>query len=230
MNANGVSKQYGKLTADERFRLILAASARGDEAEGDRLRSAGQRITLSMPDHSPYRHAFDVIALLMFIELLEEAAGYAEVLLHASESESFESPDDAEAEGAMTLGEPEADPDAQPAHYHTRRRSEWQRDHDIVLAAGFWLRTKYDGWKLFCQRKGIPSVTLWEGLPGFERVQHARALAERVAFAPEDMVRWRNMVRPEGKPKATLEGLMSPERLADSLQNSFQQLLGLWGA
>jgi len=31
MNANAVAKHYGILTPEERFRLILAASGRGDE-------------------------------------------------------------------------------------------------------------------------------------------------------------------------------------------------------
>lgn len=33
MNANAVAKHYAILTAEERFRLILAASGRGDAAE-----------------------------------------------------------------------------------------------------------------------------------------------------------------------------------------------------
>jgi hypothetical protein len=76
MNANGIAKHYGSLMPEERFRLILAASGRGDEAERDRLAHAGPRITLTMPDHSAYGHAFEELALLVFLELLEEAARY----------------------------------------------------------------------------------------------------------------------------------------------------------
>ena len=64
------------LTPEERFRLILAASGRGDEAERDRLVNAAERITLSMPDHSPFAHAFSELALLVFVEMLEDAARY----------------------------------------------------------------------------------------------------------------------------------------------------------
>ena len=37
MKANALARHYGNLTAEERFRLILAAGARGDKAEEDRL-------------------------------------------------------------------------------------------------------------------------------------------------------------------------------------------------
>ena len=36
MNTNGLAKLYGQLTPKERLPLILAASARGDEAERNR--------------------------------------------------------------------------------------------------------------------------------------------------------------------------------------------------
>src|SRR5207247_6346448 len=46
------------------------------EAESVRLANAGGRITLSMPDHSPFAHAFNELSLLTFIELLDDAAFY----------------------------------------------------------------------------------------------------------------------------------------------------------
>ena len=48
--------------------------------------NAGGRITLSMPDHAPYAHAFDELALLIFIELLEEAAGYLDAFARADDT------------------------------------------------------------------------------------------------------------------------------------------------
>ena len=47
MKADVIARNYDCLTSEERFRLILAASGRGDEAERDRLISAGGRIALS---------------------------------------------------------------------------------------------------------------------------------------------------------------------------------------
>ena len=85
MKADAVAKNYGQLTSEERFRLILAAGARGDDAEQDRLARAGQRLTLTMPDHAPYGHAFNELATLTFIELLEEAVRYVEFFAHADD-------------------------------------------------------------------------------------------------------------------------------------------------
>src|SRR2546428_21654 len=76
MKAPPLAKNYKCLTPEERFRLILAASGRGDEVEKDRLVNAGGRIALSMPDHSPFAHAFNELSLLTFIELLDDAAFY----------------------------------------------------------------------------------------------------------------------------------------------------------
>jgi hypothetical protein len=230
MNANGISKHYGKLTAEERFRLILAASARGDETERDRLRSAGRRISLSMSDHCPYHDAFGELALLAFIELLDAAACYGEVLASAGEADDL-SEDDGEGgeQGDTAECESRAGAESRPAYARAGGRSDSQRSHDIVLAAGFVLRTKLDGWRLFCQRKSIPPFALWEGLPGFGRIQDARDLAERVAFDPDGVVGWMNLVRRQGKPEATLERLISPESIAGALEKDFQQFLRLCG-
>jgi hypothetical protein len=72
-NVHAVAKHYDRLTPEERFCLILAAGARGDNAEYDRLVNASSCITLTMADHAPHGHAFYQVALLTFIELLAEA-------------------------------------------------------------------------------------------------------------------------------------------------------------
>jgi hypothetical protein len=230
MSVNGISKHYGKLTAEERFRLILAASARGDDIEGDRLLSASRRITLSMSDHCPYHDAFGELALCVFIELSEAAACYCESLVRASEAgDFFGDGSEGEGHGDMAECESRAEVERRPAHARRRGRSPWQRAHNVARAAGFVLRTKMEGWKLFCQRKSIPRFELWKGLPGFGRIQHARDLAERDVFGPDDMVGWMNLVRRAGKPEATRERLLSPEKIADGLEKDFQQFLRLWG-
>ncbi len=88
MKALPLAKNYKCLTPEERFRLILAAGGRGDEAEAARLVNAGGRITLSVPDHSPYAHAFSDLALMTFIDLLEEAASYQEAFAFADSTRS----------------------------------------------------------------------------------------------------------------------------------------------
>ena len=78
-------------TREERLRLVLAASGRGDAAERDRLVRAAGRISRSFPDHAPYARAVEELALMTFIELLDEAAsssgGAGESMAPASEAE-----------------------------------------------------------------------------------------------------------------------------------------------
>jgi hypothetical protein len=191
MNANAVAKHYGSLTPEERFRVILAAGARGDEAEQDRLIRAGGRITLSFQDHVPYAHAFNELARLVFIELLEEAALHHDTYERASEgldifAGATEAGENAEKEEAEGEGAGEAEPIAEPSEGDARERPPaWQGSLELAYAAGFMLRTKEDGWKLFCRRLSVPPFVLWEGLPGCDRLRRAQALTEESAIRPE---------------------------------------------
>src|SRR5262245_57248390 len=96
MRANALARNYASLTAEERFRLILAAGARGDEAERDRLINTGQRIALSTQDHAPYARAFDELSLLIFIELQEEVARYLEAFARADQVDELFGDDEEE--------------------------------------------------------------------------------------------------------------------------------------
>jgi hypothetical protein len=49
MKATGLTRHYPTLIAAERLALLVAASARGDEAEADRLLSTAPRVTYRVP-------------------------------------------------------------------------------------------------------------------------------------------------------------------------------------
>ncbi len=227
MKAPPLAKNYKCLTPEERFRLILAASGRGDEAEAARLVNAGGRITLSVPDHSPYAHAFSDLALMTFIDLLEEAASYQEAFafadstcdINADEAEEEERDEAAEETGARAdKGPVQEDADKEPV---------WLRALDVALAAGYMLRTKANGWKLFCERLNVPPFLLWEVLPGFKRVQRTLALTEKAAFVPEGFLRWLNRVRPKGEPELAAVPL-TVEGVADDTGEAYRQRVKWW--
>jgi len=196
MKANPVARNYGSLTPEERFRLILAANGHGDEAERERLVNAGGRITLSMFDHAPLVHAFDEIALLVFVELLAEASSYLESFHRVEDASAWDdaveaNDDDAVdeelAESAAEEDEPDSNENAGVARgqkKREKRRTGRQRRLNLTLAAGFVLKVKADGWKLFCERLSVPPFAAWKGLPGFDRLERALALAEQAAFLP----------------------------------------------
>jgi hypothetical protein len=224
MNAKAVARHYGSLTPEERFRLILAAGGRGDEAERDRLANAAKRITFSAQDFRPYANAFDELALLVFIELLEEAARYLDALHWADEDpDIFGDDEDEEAEG-----EPGPKADTGPAREGAGERPAWRRSLDLALAWGCLLRTKADGWKLFCERLSVPPFLLWDKLPGSDRLRRALALTDKAAFTPEGLVRWLNRARPAGGPERT--GIaMTAEGFADAAAELFRERVGWWG-
>jgi hypothetical protein len=227
MKAPPLAKNYKCLTPEERFRLILAASGRGDEAERDRLKNASGRITLSLQDHAPYAQAFGDLALLIFIELLEEAASYQEGFhiaddtrdnLGADEAEE-ESDDGAEETGALAdKGSAQKDASEEPVCF---------RAFDLALASGYMLRTRANGWKLFCERLSVPPFLHWEILPGFDRLQRALAFTEKAAFVPEGFLRWLNRVRPKGQPELTAVPL-TVEGVADAIAEAFRQSVQWW--
>jgi hypothetical protein len=221
MKVPPLAKNYSCLTPEERFRLILAASGRGDEAERDRLVRAGGRVTLSVQDHAPYAHAFDKLDMMVFLDLLEEAARYHDAFDDLHRADPGGDDDEFEAKPAKEPGAKTNEEDLD------RALAVWDRYFDLVAASGYVLRAKADGWKLFCERLNIPPFMHWEMLPGFDRLQRALALAEKVAFTAEGFLKWLNRIRPKGKPKLTELPLVA-ESVAKTLENTFQQCVQWW--
>jgi hypothetical protein len=220
MNTKTLANHYSQLSAEERFRLIVAADDRGDEAEKDRLANASKRITYSSMDYSPFTHALQELAILVLLELLDEAARYDDASERWSDHEMMDFIDGKKGT---------------PATAKKEHRTSKDRSYDLYLAQGFMLQTKAAGWKLFCERMGISLVGLWQHLPGVERLQRHLNIAEGTpdrpgpAFTPEGMVRWLNTVRPSGNPVATEADLISAARLADALDAGFRFCVEWWG-
>lgn len=194
MNVTSLTKSYRHLSPEERFRLILAASERGDESEKERLVASGGRITLSVPDHSPFACAFDELSRLTFLELLEDATRYMDAFERAETTEE--------------------DCDTKKL--------------DLALAAGYVLRTKADGWKLFCERLNVPPFLLWQDLPGHSRLHCLLGLSEKAAFTAEGFLRYINDGRPQGASARTTVSLTT-KTIADETEALFRHRVQWWG-
>jgi hypothetical protein len=204
MNRNGVAKHYGTLTAEERFRLILAAGARGDKGEQARLVGAGRRLTLCVEDHGPFALAFNELAVLTFGELLAEAADYLEALAWVTDDvRGADHSEGGGGGGAAGVGA-------------------WERSSDIASALGFMLKIKAGGWTLFCERMRVPPFALWVCLRGYARLQRALALAQHVAFSPEGLVRWLSRSRPDGQAEL-IDLPFNEDTTASALETFFRQ-------
>jgi hypothetical protein len=228
MNASALTKQYTALTSKERFRLIAAANARGDQAEAERLVNAGQHITLRMYDHAPFSLAFDDLARLMFLDLAEFAASYLDAFRLAQDA-GDELEDNAAAAAEQGRGAEAGNTTDVAAEGPIPQQRAWERLVDQTLALGFLLKTQAEGWKRFCERLSIPPFASWNALPGFDRLQGALELTERVAFVRQGMLRWLRENQPAGRPAVPEAGLISPELWASAIEASYRQLVACWG-
>lgn len=211
MKANPLAKDYGYLTPEERFRLIMAADGRGDDAETERLVRAGGRLTLSMSDHAPYMFAFEQLQLRTFLELLEEANGYIESLTRVKDA------------GNEANGQADETGAAESADEHADDRLEQLLDG--ALAAGFLLRAKANGWTQFCEQMQVPPFLQWESLAGFGRLKRALALAEDIAFTAEEFLKWLNRLRSMSAQKLTG---VSAEEVAAEYEEVFRDGVRWW--
>ena len=223
MKASPLAKDYSLLTPEERFRLILAASGRGDEVERARLRNAGGRIALSVQDHAPYAHAFEELALHVFMQVLEDAVHYHEDFDRLDDAEPG---NDDEAE-EKPEDESNAKSEKEPAEPSDCGLTIWDRYFDLALASGYELRTTVEGWKLFCERLNVPPFLHWEKLTCFHRLQRALNLAEKAAFTAEGFLKWLNRNRPKGEPEMTAVPL-TIEGVATALAEAFRQRIRWW--
>jgi hypothetical protein len=230
MNTTAIAKNYDTLTPEERFRLIFAASGRGDEAERDRLTRAAERITLTMPAHCPYSYAFDELSTLTYIELLEQAASY-----HDANERAMDALDEAanDAEGADDDAPEESEESqeketAEPTEEHPCNRPLWQRFLSLTYALGYVLRAKTEGWKLFCERLNVPPFLLWQLMPGFDRLQRTLSVVEKAAFTPDDFLHWLNNIRPAGRPDL-VQVPLTVEALAAEMAQTFQARVEWFG-
>jgi len=212
VSAKALSNHYSQLTAEERFRLIWAASDRGDDAERDRLRNSSPRITFSTVDFSPYVDAFTELAMVVFAELVEEAAKFRDAFDHWSDGEMFD-----HAVGKKRKAR--------------RKRADDVHDRcqDLFLAQGFLLKVKANGWKLFCERLGISPFGLWQYLPGFERLKRNLDAVEGThdrpgpAFSLVGMAKWLKRIRPADKPEVNEADILTAEKCADLLEVLFRE-------
>jgi hypothetical protein len=220
MKVPPLANNYRSLTPEERFRLVLAASGRGDVAERERLLRAGGRVSLSMQDHVPYARALHELDTIVFLELLEETARYQDAF---HQLPCCDQGDDDKVEE-----KPDEEPNAETKEEDLEGDwAVWHRYFDLALASGYILRAKADGWKLFCERMTIPPFLFWEMLPGFDRLERALALAEKAAFTSEGFLRWLNRIRPKGAPELT-ELPMTAETVAKVNEAFFRERVRWW--
>jgi hypothetical protein len=225
-----IAKHYDKLTPYERFRLITAAGCRGDSVEQARLKRAGARVFLSGADHLPYVTAANELAPLIFLEVLEDAQQYMDLCRQAPVSWGPDDDEDGDDEEAEARAEAEASgaglqagEDLPPA----------EEARNLRLAMGYSLKERVRGWELFCERRlSMEPFAHWRLLPGFGRLERILEVAEVIAFKPEGMQGWMNMMGKRRSPPGPELTAPPPiaEQMAANLETLFRELASWWGA
>jgi hypothetical protein len=233
MNTNGLARHYDALTVEERYRLIMAAVGRGDDAEKDRLADAARRTLFSVADYGRFIRAFGELSLLTYIDLLACAADYLESVAWALDNPP---PDRAgnEAEGDTAEaglpgtsggGPGDADADAGPG-CDADRAPTGRRARDLALLSAYEVKAKFDGWNLFCGRWNVPPRFIdWELLPGFDRLRDALEVAGEAGVSRERF--WDCLIGQRdagGELELPDTGVMSPGAFADFLEARFRWL------
>ena len=215
MNNKVLAANFNVLAPEERFRLVFAAGARQDDVEQQRLMRSAPKKKFVVGDYIPYSNAFDEVAQLAYLDLLEKAQQYVDAW---RDVEPFVANSAGDGATASCPESSASDAAAAPA----------DRRMNLALVYGFMLKTNADGWQLFCERLCLPPYVLWKVLPGFARLQRALAVAQEAAFVPEDMLRWLNETRPPGTPEVT-DVVLTPAKVAAELDQFFRERACWWG-
>ena len=170
MNTNALAKLYDRLTPKERLPLLLAASARGDEAERDRLARSAPREGYWVPDYHGLAEGLLLVSLFHLLELLDLASLYWQV------------------DGLLTQEEMLG----KEAGQAVRKRFE-----GLTRIYAYLFIVKLDGWRRFCAEFKVDPEPLMNTLPGYESMKRAEEDARPVAFSHEEATAWMRTGRDE---------------------------------
>jgi len=155
VNTDGLAKLYGRLTPRERLPLIVAAAARGDEQEQQRLARSAPTCHYRVPDYHSLGDAFSRLLLFHLADATDRAARFWRALaLMAAVHQAGAGPKEAAASDQLLA-------------------------QARLLA--YLLTVGRDAWRAVCGEWGIDGEFLLRDLPGYDTVEHAEPLARKLA-------------------------------------------------
>jgi hypothetical protein len=175
MNTNVLAKLYDRLTVRERLTLIVAASARADAVDRQRLTGSAPSIGIAVGHHYGLGTALAEAADFHLLTVLALAASYWQWWglwgWHGLRRQGQTVQDQGGAGGA-------GDTPAEDA--------EDFRLYCMVRYQAFLFLTHVEGWKKFCGEWSIDPGVLLDFLPGWDMVLRTEAPARERAFTPEE--------------------------------------------
>jgi hypothetical protein len=163
MNTKGLAKLYDRLTPRERLPLIVAASAREDEIELERLARSAPTVAFRAPDYFGLAEAVQMLGLFHVLQVLDLAT----LFWHASGAAAdrrglFDEEDDAVQE----------------------------RLWGCTRMFGYLITVKAEGWQRYCVEMQLDGDLLLKHLPAHRAVSLTEEAARGVAFTREEATAW----------------------------------------
>jgi hypothetical protein len=161
MNSKGLAKLYDRLTPRERLPLILAASARDDDVEGQRLAQSAPRMALRLPDYHGLGEELFLASLFHLIGVLDVTALFWLTQGRLAEWQAWTDEDEL-----------------------------LNRMDAKVRMLAYVLTVKLDGWRRFCAEFQIDPDLLLHDLSGYETTKRSEEAARLLAFSVDEARAW----------------------------------------
>jgi hypothetical protein len=176
MTTNHLAKLYDTLTPRERLPLIIAAGARGDEAEHERLCTSAPPLAFREPDYYSLARAMGQAVHYHLLTLLDLAARFWQWW-------------------GLWMSYGLHDPGTARAKKRPRRQGE--ADEALAWRAGCVVRyyasrfvAHVEGWKRFCTELHIDPEVQLNFMIGWETIVQTEKQARALAFTPEEAERF----------------------------------------
>jgi len=209
MNSDPLARHYGALTPWERLPLLVAASARGDAVEEDRLARAAPKNGFRVPDFWGLAEGLDDLVKLYLLDQLDLAALYWR-FAGLLEQESWDRPSRQERQ---------------------RQERRWQ----LLKMLAYRYVVRADGWRLLCAEMSIDPEVLLRELPGYDSVQQMEQVTRLIAFGAEEALAFlrteAEAVRPAGEEAGAVRREYQIDTAADvarSMRAFLQARLDEW--
>lgn len=163
MTPSRLPRHYDALTPWERLPLIVAASARADDVEVDRLIRSAPTHGCRVRDYWGLAEALNELVTNYLLEQLDLVASYLQV---------------------MTFREQEPLPSARKA----QRQQQQQQEQRCLLSRMqvYQFVVRADGWKQLCAELSIDPDVLLRGQPGFDTLVRFEEQVRPIAFNAEE--------------------------------------------
>jgi len=185
MKVDGLARLYDRLTPRERLPLIVAAAARGDEADRARLLAAAPTHLFRLPDYYGLAEGLRSLALLHVARMLDLAARYS----HAS---------------GLFAQEEDCRGKAGKAERARRLGATRMLAHLLLVNA--------EGWRRFCSELRLDGDLLLKNLPGYETLIRAEEVGRLMAFTPEEATAWARQANGESAVVPTSDAVVASLR------------------